>query len=699
MILERLVLENFRQFKGRQELIFSDSRKRNVTIVHAENGFGKTTILKALLWVLYGPDGLLGPDGREDDFERPGDIIHDGLIYKNSDPKSIIARVQLTFMHAGSRYVVTRQISLADQRIDPTKHTIMTLEQMVDGETRNLERARERIKAIIPQGISNLLFFNGERINYLAMEKNSEKITEAIRQMLGLSLLQTTIDDLRHQSVKGRFRNEQKEASSDEKRELISRHIAEEEKREKLKEQLAQTKLNLKSTLADMEAIDAKLEANREAHQLQLKRTKILAELNILVDDQGLLSRRLSKIVAEDGYSVFTRPLLIKGKEIVSRLRSEGKIPARVLNTFLQELLDSGNCICKRCLAEGSPERAAVESLLTIAGDQNFNNAVGSLDHAIGLIEGSCTQTGDSLSQLNSERLRLANRIRVLNEEKEEIHHALGDKDDEEVQHLESKRRELELRADGLKVDSGRLQQQIDTAEESARLLSQQISQLEDKEAAAELAQRRIDAVEACADILENILAAETEDLRPLLNFEIDKYFQKIIDRDFWAELTPDYTLKIRKNVSGAIDHVQTDVGLSTGQRTVTSLIFIASLVALANRRSEIPTILQGASGSSYPIAIDSPFGSLSIFREGVATYIPELAPQVLLLVSPEQYDGQVEAALKDSDRVGKRYYLVHHSPDNPGKKRPQLKINGEVFEQYASSFDEEFTSIEAISS
>jgi len=54
MILERLVLENFRQFKGRQELVFSDLRERNVTVVHAENGFGKTTLLKALLWAFMG---------------------------------------------------------------------------------------------------------------------------------------------------------------------------------------------------------------------------------------------------------------------------------------------------------------------------------------------------------------------------------------------------------------------------------------------------------------------------------------------------------------------------------------------------------------------------------------------------------------------------------------------------------------------
>ena len=47
MILERLIVENFRQFRGRQEIVFADNRSRNVTLVHAENGFGKTTLLNA----------------------------------------------------------------------------------------------------------------------------------------------------------------------------------------------------------------------------------------------------------------------------------------------------------------------------------------------------------------------------------------------------------------------------------------------------------------------------------------------------------------------------------------------------------------------------------------------------------------------------------------------------------------------------
>jgi DNA sulfur modification protein DndD len=141
----------------------------------------------------------------------------------------------------------------------------------------------------------------------------------------------------------------------------------------------------------------------------------------------------------------------------------------------------------------------------------------------------------------------------------------------------------------------------------------------------------------------------------------------------------------------------QVDVALSTGERTVTSLVFIASLVALAKRRSEIPTILKDVAGSAYPVAIDSPFGSLSVFRDGVARHIPELAPQVLLLVSPEQYNGQVEKAMTESGRVGKRYYLTYHGPTMPERAAQMMSVNGVAFQQYFPSKSEEFSEIKEI--
>lgn len=699
MILERLALENFRQFKGRQELVFSDLRERNVNVIHAENGFGKTTLLKALLWCLYGRDGLMGTDGKADDFEKPDRIIHEGLSHRAKDPNSLVAMVQIAFKHDSDRYILTRRLSLAQQKLS-AKQTDLSLEVMRDGQTFALDNPQRRIDSIIPDGIRRFLFFNGERINYLAMEENSSQVTEAIQQMLGLKLLRTTIEDLKHQNVRGKLRNEQREATSSEKRELIERLLGIENQVKDLEESKFQVNENLKAIGVELEMVNNKLAANREAQELQTKRVRLTKEKDELISRRNDIVHRLQKVIAEDGYTLFTTGLLVRGREIVGQLRSEGKIPARVLNTFLQELLDSGNCICTRCLAEGTSERAAVENLLTIAGDQDFNNAVGALDHAMGLIEGVARQTEEQLQQLNFERLEFIREIRNTDEELEEIHQILGGKKNEEVQQLEEKRKELQLSRDGQNAELGRISGKIEAAVEEKHSIETQIRQIEDKEEAAARAQRRVNAVEDCVKILEDILAAETSDLRPLLNNEIDRHFRKIMTKDYWAELTENYTLRIRKRVAGGgegSDSVEIDAALSTGERTVTSLVFIASLVALAKKRSEIPTILKGLAGSAYPVAIDSPFGSLSIFRRGVAHYIPELAPQVILFVSPEQYNGQVETALNESGRVGKRYYLTYHGPTMPDRANPDLVVNGQVIKQYFPSTDDEFAEITAL--
>ena len=696
MKLEQLVVDNFRQFKGRQEIVFSDHRDRNVTVVHAENGFGKTTLLKALLWALYGQSGLMGTDGKEEDFEKSGEIIHEGTVHRGGDPGRIAAVVKLTFKHDETRYVLTRRLTLAQQQHNPNE-TELTLEAMRDGQTFTQDRPQQRIHAIVPPGIAPFLFFNGERINYLAMERNSGQVTGAIHQMLGLKLLQTTIEDLKHQNVRGKLRAEQRDSASTEKQALLLDQSAKETEQLGLEEQRRQCLSNTTAVASELTTVDNKLTVNRASYELQAKRVRLLAERDGLIAKRDDVVRRLAKLIAEDGYTLFSTDLITRGRDVVARLRSEGKIPAKVLNSFLKELLDSGNCICTRCLTEGSPERAAVEALLTIAGDQDFNNAVGALDNAMGLIEGVANQTEDQLKQLNIDRLELTRDIRNHDEEVEEIHQQLGGKNDEEVQSLEDTRKRLELKRDELKTEIDRTDLKIELVKQEIERLQAQIRQIEDQEEAGARAQRRVDAVDDCVRILEQILEAETLELRPLLNAEIDKHFRAIMTKDYWAELTETYTLRIRKNVVGSesdANPATIDVALSTGERTVTSLVFIASLVALAERRSEIPTILKDVSGSTYPVAIDSPFGSLSIFREGVARHVPALAPQVLLLVSPEQYNGQVERALNESGRVGKRYYLKYHGPTMPERATQELIVNGQNLQQYVPDRSDEYTEI-----
>ena len=305
-------------------------------------------------------------------------------------------------------------------------------------------------------------------------------------------------------------------------------------------------------------------------------------------------------------------------------------------------------------------------------------------------------RTRENLQEANRERLQIREDLIAIGETLEEIHQRLGSKDDEEVHRLEDTRHKLQLQRDEAISELGRIDGKLQELAARRDALRDDIQRLVDNEEAAQRAQRRLDAVEESVGLLERILAFEIEDLRPILNDEINRHFKKIIDRGYWAELSEEFVLAIRKNIAideGENDQVL-DVALSTGQRQVTSLVFIASLVSLARRRGEIPTIIKGLAGAEYPMVMDSPFGQLSTrFREGVARWVPDIAPQVVIFASSTQYEGAVANVLRESKRIGKRYYLSYHGPHLQPDARQELVVEGQRLDQYFES-PEEFTEI-----
>ena len=54
MKIEKLIINNFRQFFGEIEIEFSTDELKNVTVVHGANGSGKTSLLNAFKWCFYG---------------------------------------------------------------------------------------------------------------------------------------------------------------------------------------------------------------------------------------------------------------------------------------------------------------------------------------------------------------------------------------------------------------------------------------------------------------------------------------------------------------------------------------------------------------------------------------------------------------------------------------------------------------------
>lgn len=665
MIINRLVINNFRQYVGCQEVVFATGTQKNVTLIHGENGFGKTCFLNALLWGFYGRDGL------SQDLPTHEHILPDSIRETCQDPHEAQASVQIMFSHGDETFTLSRSITLADEAASEGKDTTIELAiRQTDGQTLRADgrEAQRIIDQMLPRDLRELLFFNGENIDHFAMEENAEQVRKAARGLLGLQLLEQTLQDLVSSQVRGELRKKLGEYSDDETRELIERESQLENKLKTKRDDLSTCRLNQSACSEKISAIKSKLESNKEARDLQRHRDALDVEKDERERTLQTIKHQLSELIANDGYSMLCGELVAKGRQISHRLRAEGRIPARVMNDFIHDLLKAHRCICGTSLPDGSEEWRRVEEQLTKAGDPEFNRAVGDLDKAIGSIEGAIPRTREALERLTAAWADQTKRLLRIREDLEEIKEKLGSTHDEEVLRLEAQLEAEQLRRNELLIREGSLLKEIEELDKQRKETAELLKAKHQKREEAQRAQRRFERLEEVVELLQNLLNSDSEDLRAELDAEIRKIFSRISLHDYTLSLTEDFTLKLTKFVArdGGVSAVP--VATSAGQRQVMSLVFIASLVSLAKRRNEIAKILKDVQGGDYLVAMDAPFDKLGgEFTSAVARYIPELAPQVVLLIFNRHFLGEVEQELGASKRVGRQYYLRYHAP----KKRP----------------------------
>ncbi|WP_346291526.1 hypothetical protein [Sphaerothrix gracilis] len=100
-----------------------------------------------------------------------------------------------------------------------------------------------------------------------------------------------------------------------------------------------------------------------------------------------------------------------------------------------------------------------------------------------------------------------------------------------------------------------------------------------------------------------------------------------------------------------------------------------------------------GPDSSTFPLMMDSPFGSLDeIYRRQVAKLLPALADQLIAMASKTQWRGEVEEEMLP--RIGREYVLVYNSPKDE-VQADAMRIGGDTYPLIRQSPDEfEFTEI-----
>ena len=192
MILESLTLNNFGLYGGENQfdLSLTADDERPVILVRGHNGGGKTTFLEAVRLALYGKRAL-GVRVARSDYEAY--LLR--RIHTLAEEQA--ASVTLSF----SRQEDGRTVHYEVQRAWAARGTsvIDSIELTCDGETVDdilPEDWDHYLEDMIPSGISQLFFFDGEKIQDIADDTSTDGLRDSIRSLLGLDLIDQLRSDL-----------------------------------------------------------------------------------------------------------------------------------------------------------------------------------------------------------------------------------------------------------------------------------------------------------------------------------------------------------------------------------------------------------------------------------------------------------------------------------------------------------------------
>jgi DNA sulfur modification protein DndD len=338
--------------------------------------------------------------------------------------------------------------------------------------------------------------------------------------------------------------------------------------------------------------------------------------------------------------------------------RKKGELPYQIKQQFIEDLLSSARCICGANLLEGSEAYRAVERYRHTAAAEGIEEAFIATTGSLKQVEWSRKDLFQQLRESLKRRLDLLNERDQRNGRLDDIHKHLENSDQEDVVRLEKKRATLH---GNVEEALGRRGQALGDLEKHKKELEKVVAlrkELSAKSEQVELAKRRLELAEECALVIGELHESLSRLTKSQLSQRVNDTFRKILQKDYWADIDDNYALQIYKDVPSHGREIVYEK--STGESQVTSLSFIASIVSLAKERHRCAD--QFFRGGIFPIVMDSPFGSLgATYRELIARYIPELADQIILLVSPTQWKGEVEKECRS--RAGKHITLIYHSP------------------------------------
>lgn len=636
-----LHLKDFGAFKGEQT--FTLPPEEGVTVFYGENMRGKTTLLNAFRFALFGK--IIGRGRRAVSF-------HDMINWEARADGARSFEVRLNLTHAGAEYRLTRTCRAKAATAAPSGDADYVTEYFLErgGHILPKEQAALEMERILPEQIARFFLFDGELLQEYEDLLHGDtdmgpKISHAIERILGLPTLTSSRDSLKAALDKSEERVALAAQGDQKTREFGNQLQDLVEQREVLSADLFRHEKEVDQLRTRKVAIEDDMRRRERMASLLDKRDRLKQEVTALNDVIAAKKAALSAAMGP-AWSALLRPRLLTA--VASLRTEEADLQASVTRAqVLHSLADGHDPSCPTCLQSVSPEaQAKIRALLP----NREEGAEASDQRQLAAVRRRLDALEVQLAKANPDALRL-----MWSDLEERQREAYGRAAEiEEIEKQLTGDAEDELR--GLRREYDSVVRQIASLEEgitqtSKKLLENatyrdNIQKRLDKLAGGQMhsERQRRDLASRLHELFKESVDVYRDQLRHRVEADASRYFAKLTTEQDYAGL------RINDNYGLTIVHRDGgDIPVrSAGAEHVVALSLVAALQNNAQLRG--------------PIVIDSPFGRLDGgHRSRIVEVLPDMADQVILLVYEDELPpAQARAALKG--RLRSEWALVRKS-------------------------------------
>jgi len=609
MIFQELTVCNYGPFKGIHKLDLAPNNDAPIVLFGALNGSGKTTLFDSIQLALFGK--YIKASGKfTGGYEKYlRSLINRDSLIENNTYVTLTLKVELADK---AHNIKIKREWMDDSRIKE-KCSIYIEDQYDDSLSK---RAYEFIQSFISPELSNLFFFDGEKIEALAdPDKSKYIISQGINDLLGVNSIDNLMKTL---SVVER----RKASKLAEKQEEVS-IVEEQQKINLLEKNIKDTANKINSTESSIsKKEDEILEHNKlmtsSGAQLFKKRDKYKNDLKINHQKFSGIEERVHDYLAGDLPLLLVSNFIDEIRDIQTNSKSYTPETAEIVKKEITNFILMQNI--------SFPDQSTDEAL-----ESYFKNIDKSINKYPFLVENPIIPDEHFFNENREVVRNLLDNIKKIENEKNQIEKNLAAiPENSKVSDLISKENKLENELIEMKVKLGllkneqaELEKQLET---TSKILDRKIEVISENESINQLDRNIILTSKKSRETLESFKRKLILKHIDAINSQITKCFCKIIRKE-----TKRISFKIDVNDFSIImmdgENESTISMMSSGERQILALSILWTLSILANK--------------DMPLLIDTPLARLdSKHRENLLReYFPHSSHQVLIFSTDEEID------------------------------------------------------------